>query len=140
MSKFFKLLCIGFITFGLFGFILIIFVAIIGSVIGTQLEEYDLSNIRANGVVINSQLYAERYRSILDKYLIDKDFKLLSELFGVSGALFTIFILHEPLLFEADSPDAVATSALATFTYALPKAIVLNLYVNAVLDEKLSEI
>ena len=60
MSKFFKLLCIGFITFGLCGFILIIFVAIIGSVIGTHLEEYDLSNIRANGVVINSQLYAER--------------------------------------------------------------------------------
>ena len=54
-------------------------------------------------------------------------FKLLSELFDVSGAFFTIFILHEPLLFEADSPDAVATSALATFTYALPKAIVLNL-------------
>lgn len=74
MSKFFKLLCIGFITFGLFGFILIIFVAIIGSVIGTQLEEYDLSNIRANGVVINSQLYAERYRSILDKYLIEKGY------------------------------------------------------------------
>ena len=65
--------------------------------------------------------------TVLSILLSDKDFKLLSELFGVSGAFFTIFILHEPLLFEADSPDAVATSALATFTYALPKAIVLNL-------------
>ena len=55
------------------------------------------------------------------------DFKLLSEFLGLTGAGFTTFILHDPLLELADSHVSVATSVFATFTYALPRAIVLNL-------------
>ena len=50
--------------------ILIVVMAVCGYKVGEAYVNEQVNQMRANSVVINSQLYAERYRSIFNKYLI----------------------------------------------------------------------
>ena len=47
--------------------ILIVVMAVCGYKVGEAYVNEQVNQMRANSVVINSQLYAERYRSILNK-------------------------------------------------------------------------
>lgn len=54
--------------------ILIIVMAVCGYKMGEAIINEQVNQMRANSSVINSQLYAERYRTILSKYLISKGY------------------------------------------------------------------
>jgi len=54
--------------------ILIVVMAVCGYKVGEAYVNEQVNQMRANSVVINSQLYAERYRSLLNKYLISKGY------------------------------------------------------------------
>lgn len=60
--------------------ILIVVIAVCGYKVGESYVNEQVNQMRANSVVINSQLYAERYRSILNKYLISKGYVSLERL------------------------------------------------------------
>ena len=69
-------LCAGF----LIALILIVVMAVCGYKVGEAYVNEQVNQMRANSVVINSQLYAERYRSILNKYLISKGYVSLERM------------------------------------------------------------
>ncbi len=74
---------ISLITFSvgfLIALILIVVIAVCGYKVGESYVNEQVNQMRANSVVINSQLYAERYRSILNKYLISKGYVSLERL------------------------------------------------------------
>jgi len=74
---------ISLITFAvgfLIALILIVVIAVCGYKVGESYVNEQVNQMRANSVVINSQLYAERYRSILNKYLISKGYVSLERL------------------------------------------------------------
>ena len=74
---------ISLITFSvgfLIALILIVVIAVCGYKVGESYVNEQVNEMRANSVVINSQLYAERYRSILNKYLISKGYVSLERL------------------------------------------------------------
>ncbi len=74
---------ISLITFAvgfLIALILIVAIAVCGYKVGESYVNEQVNQMRANSVVINSQLYAERYRSILNKYLISKGYVSLERL------------------------------------------------------------
>lgn len=74
---------ISLITFSvgfLIALILIVVIAVCGYKVGESYVNEQVNQMRANSVVINSQLYAERYRSILNKYLIAKGYVSLERL------------------------------------------------------------
>lgn len=66
------------------GFILaiifIIVIAVCGYKMGEAYVNEQANQMRANSVVINSQLYAERYRSLLNKYLVSKGYVSLERM------------------------------------------------------------
>lgn len=74
MIKYLKYLLIVLLSGGIFFIFILLGITILATAIGSEMEESDLSGMRANGVVINSQLYAERYRTLLNKYLIEKGY------------------------------------------------------------------
>ena len=69
-------LCAGF----LIALILIVVMAVCGYKVGEAYVNEQVNQMRANSVVINSQLYAERYRSLLNKYLISKGYVSLERM------------------------------------------------------------
>ena len=74
---------ISLITFAvgfLIALILIVVIAVCGYKVGESYVNEQVNQMIANSVVINSQLYAERYRSILNKYLISKGYVSLERL------------------------------------------------------------
>lgn len=82
MSKLLKIkaflitMCTGFLII----LILIVVIAVCGYKVGETYVNEQVNQMRANSVVINSQLYAERYRSILNKYLITKGYVSLERM------------------------------------------------------------
>ncbi len=68
--------CAGF----LIALILIVVIAVCGYEVGEAYVNEQVNQMRANSTVINSQLYAERYRSILNKYLISKGYVSLERM------------------------------------------------------------
>lgn len=60
--------------------ILIVVMAVCGYKVGEAYVNEQVNQMRTNSVVINSQLYAERYRSILNKYLISKGYVSLERM------------------------------------------------------------
>ena len=58
----------------------IMIIAITSFATGKALVEEQVNNMREKSVVINNQLYAERYRSLLNKYLADKGYVSLERL------------------------------------------------------------
>lgn len=58
----------------------ILIIAITSFATGKALVEEQLNNMREKSVVINNQLYAERYRGLLNKYLADKGYVSLERL------------------------------------------------------------
>lgn len=82
MGKFLKIkfflitICAGF----LISLILIVVMAVCGYKIGEAYVNEQVNQMRANSVVINSQLYADRYRSILNKHLISKGYVSLERM------------------------------------------------------------
>ncbi len=69
-------ICAGF----LIALILIVVMAVCGYKVGEAYVNEQVNQMRANSVVINSQLYAERYRSILNKYLASKGYVSLERM------------------------------------------------------------
>lgn len=69
-------LCAGF----LIALIFIVVMTVCGYKVGETYVNEQVNQMRANSVVINSQLYAERYRTILNKYLISKGYVSLERL------------------------------------------------------------
>lgn len=82
MGKFLKIkaflitICAGF----LLALILIVVMAVCGYKVGEAYINEQVNQMRANSVVINSQLYAERYRSLLNKYLVSKGYVSLERM------------------------------------------------------------
>lgn len=64
----------------LIALILIVVMAVCGYKVGEAYVNEQVNQMRANSVVINSQLYAERYRSLLNKYLISKGYVSLERM------------------------------------------------------------
>ena len=64
----------------LIALILIIVIAVCGYKVGEAYINEQVNQMRANSSVINSQLYAERYRTILNKYLISKGYVSLERM------------------------------------------------------------
>lgn len=62
------------------GMILIVVIAVCGYKVGETYVNEQVNQMRANSSVINSQLYAERYRSILNKYLLSKGYVSLERM------------------------------------------------------------
>ncbi len=62
-------LSIVFLIFGLIGFILITIIAIVGYSTGSEYQKQLLSEMRENSTVINNQIYADRYRKLLNNHL-----------------------------------------------------------------------
>lgn len=75
-----KISLINFAVGFLIALILIVVIAVCGYKVGESYVNEQVNQMRANSVVINSQLYAERYRSILNKYLISKGYVSLERL------------------------------------------------------------
>lgn len=75
-----KISLITFAVVFLIALILIVVIAVCGYKVGESYVNEQVNQMRANSVVINSQLYAERYRSILNKYLISKGYVSLERL------------------------------------------------------------
>lgn len=71
-----------FVVSGVLFFVILfsIITAIAGSSMGAEVIYDDLAEIRTSSVVKNNQLYAERYRSILKKYLINKGYVSLERM------------------------------------------------------------
>ena len=57
------------LIFGLIGFILITIIAIVGYSTGSEYQKQLLSEMRENSTVINNQIYADRYRTLLNNHL-----------------------------------------------------------------------
>ena len=60
--------------------ILVVVMAVCGYKVGEAYVNEQVNQMRANSSVINSQLYAERYRSILNKYLVSKGYVSLERM------------------------------------------------------------
>ena len=61
-------------------FIGIILIAIIGIVAGKQFAENKTPTVNVNSYVLNNQIYASRYRELLNKYLINNGYVTLERL------------------------------------------------------------
>lgn len=58
----------------------VILIVTIGAEVGETIIEEQVNNMRANSSVINNQLYAERYRALLNKYLLTKGYVSLERM------------------------------------------------------------
>ena len=58
----------------------ILLITLVGFIVGDNLVEEDVNNMRNNSPVINSQLYANRYRKILNKYLLTNGYVSLERI------------------------------------------------------------
>ena len=75
-----KLIIISFIVASLFTFIFVVVAAVCGYKIGESYVEEQANQLRAKSNVINNQLYADRYRELLNKYLLTKGYVSLERL------------------------------------------------------------
>lgn len=76
LNTFLITLVVGFIL----AIIFIIVIAVCGYKMGEAYVNEQANQMRANSVVINSQLYVERYRSLLNKYLVSKGYVSLERM------------------------------------------------------------
>lgn len=75
-----KAILITLIVGFLIGIILIIVMAVCGYKVGEAYINEQVNQMRLNSSVINNQLYVERYRDLLNKYLLDKGYVSLERL------------------------------------------------------------
>lgn len=69
-----KVIIVSVLAIAVLLFILTVVMAVCGYKVGESIVEQHVNNMRANSTVINSQLYAVRYRSILDKHMLTKGY------------------------------------------------------------------
>lgn len=75
-----KLLLIVLPALAIFTIIFVVVVAVCGYETGNSIANEQVASMRANSSVINSQLYAERYKSLLNKYLTTKGYVTLERM------------------------------------------------------------
>jgi len=75
-----KLLLLLVPALAIFTVIFVVVVAVCGYETGNSIANEKVASMRANSSVINSQLYAERYRSLLNKYLTTKGYVSLERM------------------------------------------------------------